>query len=112
MKPQPKLRLTIHLIAEQVSADDLFELELEPCEATEVISLVVPYIEPKQLDLSKVMQGATEAVIRKHQVLLDAELRKRADEEKKRKDREQLGLWTQSAENGTGAEQEPARAEA
>lgn len=52
-------------------------------------------MEPKQLDLSKVLQGATEAVINRHRDVVSRALRER-DERKKRE--QAPTFWVQTGE--------------
>lgn len=78
MADKPKLHMIISLEVYRVD-DDL----ADPCYADERVELYVPYMEPKQLDLSKVLQGATEAVINRHRDVVSKALRER-DEKKKR----------------------------
>ena len=83
---QAKLRMVITLQASQLYGD-----LADPCYAEETVDLTVPYMEPKQLDLSKVLQGATEAVITRHREAL-RKAQAAADAEKKRQ-QEQRSFW-------------------
>lgn len=74
-----------------LQASQLYGDLADPCYAEEQVELTVPYMEPKQLDLSKVLQGATEAVILRHREAL-RKAQAAADAEKKRQ-QEQRSFW-------------------
>jgi hypothetical protein len=95
---------------------DMIELEIRvdaryagkriqgPCLVTREVTLTVPHIEAKYINLGKVMEGVIIQVVDQHTRKVQASIRQKEKEERERKeaakDREKLRLWN----NGQKAE--------
>lgn len=94
------IALTIQFSAQTIDSEEYMPLETE---AEEVLTLTIPWINEKYIIFPKVIEGVCGRVISAHQTKVRTHLDKKAEEERKRREWEQSGLW---AGNGRPPEDE------
>jgi hypothetical protein len=84
------IQLTVSFICQTVSDEELIPSE---CNVLEQIELAFPSMEAKYVVFPKLVEGATEQVIERHQSKVAAYFRQKADDERKAAERAQLTMW-------------------